>query len=252
MTVVAEPATRTSDMRNWLASKVADAGAKGLVVGLSGGIDSAVVGALSKLACPEAVVGVILPCHSNPEDELHAKLVADTFEIPTVRLDLGPTFELLREHATEALMAVPDLPMNGSPQVYGNLKPRLRMASLYFVANSLNYLVAGTGNKSECVMGYFTKYGDGGVDLLPLANLVKREVRELALELGVPKVIIDRAPSAGLWDGQTDEGEMGITYAQIEAFLTDTRQLDSDTVVKIERMTAQAKHKLAMPPVFGV
>ena len=102
-----------------------------------------------------------------------------------------------------------------------NVKPRLRMATLYFVANSLNYLVAGTGNRSELTIGYFTKYGDGGVDLLPIGSLLKSEVRKLARELGVPQPIIDKPPSAGLWVGQTDEEEMGFSYADLERYLTD-------------------------------
>lgn len=248
MTVVAEPATRASDIRNWLAERVTNAGAKGIVVGLSGGIDSAVVARLSQLACPDAVLGVILPCDSDPTDELHATLVAETFEIPTIRVDLAEPFEVLKTQLTDALLSRP-LPLNGEGrQVDGNLKPRLRMTSLYFVANSLNYLVAGTGNRSELVMGYFTKYGDGGVDLLPIGHLVKSEVRELAAELGVPKPIIEKAPSAGLWKGQTDEGEMGVTYEQIEQFLVDPTRLESNTAVKIEQMMGYARHKLVMPP----
>ena len=103
----------------------------------------------------------------------------------------------------------------------GNVRPRLRMATLYFVANSLNYLVAGTGNRSELTIGYFTKHGDGGVDVLPIGHLLKSQVRTLAQELGVPQAIIDKAPSAGLWLGQTDEAEMGFSYADLERYLTD-------------------------------
>src|SRR5690606_5628013 len=102
-----------------------------------------------------------------------------------------------------------------------NLKPRLRMTTVYYVANTRNYLVAGTGNRSELTIGYFTKYGDGGVDLLPIGRLLKAEVRELARELGIPERIITKAPSAGLWAGQTDEGEMGFTYAELERYLSE-------------------------------
>src|SRR6185369_11374700 len=114
-------------------------------------------------------------------------------------------------HATEDIKA--KLPM-------ANVKPRMRMTTLYYVANTLNYMVAGTGNRSELSIGYFTKYGDGGVDLLPIGNLLKSEVRTAARELGVPQPIIDKAPSAGLWLGQTDEAEMGFTYAELESYLT--------------------------------
>src|SRR5205085_4516711 len=105
-----------------------------------------------------------------------------------------------------------------------NIKPRLRMTTLYFLANTLNYLVAGTGNRSELAIGYFTKYGDGGVDLLPIGRLLKREVRDMAKELRLPAAIIDRPPSAGLWAGQVDEEEMGFTYAELERYLDEGPQ----------------------------
>ncbi len=124
------------------------------------------------------------------------------------------------------------------------------MASLYFVANHLNYLLAGTGNRSELVVGYFTKYGDGGVDLLPLGNLVKSEVRAMARKLGVPASIIDKAPSAGLWSGQTDEGEMGFSYGDLEAYLEGGPQAVAPAVaLKIERLSRQSDHKRMLPPV---
>ena len=124
------------------------------------------------------------------------------------------------------------------------------MAALYFVANSLNYLVAGTGNRSELAIGYFTKYGDGGVDLLPLAKLVKSEVWALARELGVPPAIIDRAPTAGLWLGQTDEAEMGFGYGDLEQYLSGGPQAIAPALaMKIERLTRASEHKRQLPPV---
>src|SRR6266852_9371222 len=198
----------------WMRERVTEAGARGLLVGLSGGVDSAVVARLSQLASPGAVVGVLMPCHSDPEDERDAALVANHFSLPSVRIDLAATYDQLASAARSALETLPvtirkdhphDDPRSRMP--LANMKPRLRMTALYFVANSLNYLVAGTGNRSELSIGYFTKHGDGGVDILPLANLVKREVRALAKELGVPQAIVDRTPTAGLWLGQTDEAE---------------------------------------------
>jgi NAD+ synthase len=138
---------------------------------------------------------------------------------------------------------------NGSELAKANLKPRLRMASLYFVANTMNYLVAGTGNRSELLVGYFTKYGDGGVDLLPLGGLVKSEVRRLARELGVPERIITKPPSAGLWDGQTDETEMGFTYEALELYLDSPANVDEPTAARIAAMMKAASHKLEMAPV---
>ena len=124
------------------------------------------------------------------------------------------------------------------------------MTTLYFLANSTNYLVAGTGNRSELAIGYFTKHGDGGADLLPIGHLLKREVRELAKELGVPDAIIDRPPSAGLWVGQTDEEDMGFTYAELERYLEDGPQAVSPALaMRIERLIRASEHKRKMPPI---
>jgi NAD+ synthase len=125
-----------------------------------------------------------------------------------------------------------------------NVKPRLRMTTLYFVANSLNYLVAGTGNRAELTIGYFTKYGDGGVDVLPIGDLLKSEVRTFARELGVPLPVIDKAPSAGLWLGQTDEEEMGFTYAELERYLTGgPASVAPALALRLERMIRATEHK---------
>jgi NAD+ synthase len=123
------------------------------------------------------------------------------------------------------------------------------MTTLYFFANTLNYLVAGTGNRSELSIGYFTKYGDGGVDILPIVNLVKSEVRALARELNVPQQIIDRTPTAGLWLGQTDESEMGFTYDDLERYLKEGPQgLAPALAMKIERLVRASEHKRHLPP----
>jgi NAD+ synthase len=161
-------------------------------------------------------------------------------------IDLCPAYDVLLEELPE-----------GNILARANLKPRLRMATLYYLAQSRNYLVAGTGNKPELMVGYFTKYGDGGVDLEPLGELYKHEVRGLACALGIPQPIIDRAPSPGLWPGQTDEGEMGITYAEIDAILAaweagETPQLPQDRVDKVRGMVARSAHKRAVPPAFPV
>jgi NAD+ synthase len=130
-----------------------------------------------------------------------------------------------------------------------NVKPRLRMTALYYVANSLNYLVAGTGNRSELTIGYFTKHGDGGVDLLPLGSLMKSEVRLLAVDLGVPRAILDKPPSAGLWAGQTDEAEMGFGYADLERYLTRGPEgVAPALALRLERMIRANEHKRAMAP----
>jgi NAD+ synthase len=125
-----------------------------------------------------------------------------------------------------------------------NVKPRLRMLSLYYYANLLGYLVLGTGNKAELTMGYFTKFGDGGADALPLGDLVKAEVRELARLLGVPREVVERAPSAGLWAGQTDEVELGLSYEQLDRFLLTGSSGDPAADAEIRRREAASRHKV--------
>src|SRR6185369_5530194 len=145
-----------------------------------------------------------------------ALALASHFALATVRVDLSAAYDVLAAEAQAALgvlsesvrSVTPADPLRGRVPL-ANIKPRLRMTTLYFIANSINYLVAGTGNRSELAIGYFTKYGDGGADLLPIGHLLKRQVREMAKELGVPATIIDRPASAGLWLGQLDEDEMG-------------------------------------------
>jgi NAD+ synthase len=185
---------------SWMRRQLAGAGARGFVVGLSGGLDSAVVARLAQLAAPGQVIAALLPCHSDPADERDAALVAAHFSLTAVRIDLGDTYDGEVRGAQVALAAVPDQMRSARPAdplrgrvPLANIKPRLRMTTLYFLANSLNYLVAGTGNRSELSIGYFTKYGDGGVDLLPIGQLLKSEVRALARELNVPAAIIERA-----------------------------------------------------------
>ncbi|WP_427339063.1 NAD(+) synthase [Caloranaerobacter sp. DY30410] len=225
---------------NWLRDKVQEAGCKGLVVGLSGGIDSAVVAALAKRAFPENSLGVIMPCHSNSEDEEHARLVAETIGLKTVKVDLSKTFDSLLDELKDDgtnLLAV------------SNIKPRLRMTTLYYFAQKNKYLVAGTGNKSELTIGYFTKYGDSGVDLLPISDFVKSEVKELARFLGIPEIIINKPPSAGLWENQTDEGEMGFSYKELDSFIL-TGKADPKVKEKIIKMNKLSEHKRRMPLMF--
>ena len=250
---------RSQEIADWMKEQVAAAGSHGIVVGLSGGIDSAVVIGLAAMAMPGRVVGVMMPCHSDPTDEAHAKLAADHFKVSPLRVDLAPVYDRLGAGLRDALGQLPreQHPIAPADEVdlkarlpLANLKPRLRMASLYFVANALNYLVAGTGNRSELTIGYFTKYGDGGVDMLPLGRLLKSEVRAIARELQVPEPIIEKAPSAGLWLGQTDEGEMGFTYADLESYLTSGPGAVSPALgLRVERLARASDHKRALPPI---
>jgi NAD+ synthase len=249
---------RANAIADWLRQRVSMAGARGLVVGLSGGIDSAVVVRLCQLATPGQVAAVIMPCHSDPRDEADARLVAERFGVPVIRVDLEPAYDRLVMDVRRALTDLPlDMmpsPSSANPDLkarvpLANVKPRLRMTTLYFVANSLNYLVVGTGNRSELTIGYFTKYGDGGVDVLPIGDLLKSEVRALAAELDVPRSIIDKPPSAGLWLGQTDEEEMGLTYAELEAYLTRGPEgVAPALALRLERMIRASEHKRALAP----
>jgi NAD+ synthase len=228
----------------WLRQKVRDAKARGIVVGISGGVDSAVVAVLAHRAVGKNFMGLCLPCESQPEDRADARLLARTFGLRMHDVDLAPVYRVF----------VQQLP-KGNKLAYANLKPRLRMSALYFFANTHNYLVAGTGNKSEAMMGYFTKYGDGGVDVLPLGNMLKREVRALAYELGIPERIITKPPTAGLWAGQTDEAEMGITYRELDDILLriegGRRQVIAKTKVSaVRRAIGASRHKRALPEVY--
>ncbi|MFC2037808.1 NAD(+) synthase, partial [Chloroflexota bacterium] len=170
-------------------------------------------------------------------------LAAETFGLRTVTVDLAPAYD--------ALLAA--LPAAIGTMAKANVKPRLRMTTLYALAQTHSYLVAGTGNRSELEIGYFTKYGDGGVDVEPLGRLYKWQVRQLAQELGVPQAVIDRPPSAGLWSDQTDEDEMGITYDDLDAILAAIQsgqgeEMDSTLLAKVQRMRSASAHKRATPP----
>jgi len=228
----------------WLRTYALDAGAGGYVVGLSGGIDSSVTAALCQRAVGEGVLGILMPCGSAPEDAEMAYLAADALRLKTVTVDLTTTHE--------ALLAA--LPPGLSDMAQANIKPRLRMATLYALGQTYGYLVSGTGNKSELEIGYFTKYGDGGVDVEPLGELYKWQVRLLARYLGVPQPIIERPPTAGLWTGQTDEAEMGITYDELDSTLAaieahQTGDIDHTLLQRVQHMVSASAHKRALPPV---
>lgn len=236
----------TDRIARWLLEYINTSGATGFVLGLSGGVDSSVALALAvQAASADRVLGVLMPCHSQQEDAVLAQLVADAFSVSTLTVDLGAT--------CDALMAA--LPPTSHPLAASNVKPRLRMMTLYYLAQARNYLVLGSGNRTEIAVGYYTKHGDGGVDLLPLGDLNKTQVWELARDLGVPRQIVERPPSAGLWPGQTDEGEMGITYADLDRVLAaiavnETAGIDVEKVEKVRGMVARSEHKRVPVPVF--
>ena len=228
---------------SWITQQVKQANARGTVLGMSGGIDSSVAAALCKLAYPESTLGLLLPCHSVQEDIDHAQAVAVKFRIPTRLLSLDSTFDTLLNV----------LPQDNSDPITrqaaaANLKPRLRMATFYYFAAQLHYLVVGSSNRCELEVGYFTKHGDSGADIMPLGNLLKSQVRSLARYLEIPAEIIDKPPSAGLREGQTDEQEMGFTYEQLDLYCSGSR-LDDDVRSRIADRVARNAHKRALAPV---
>lgn len=233
----------------WIKEKVNQANAKGCIIGLSGGIDSACVAVLCKKAFPKNTLGIIMPCFSNPDDLNHAKLLAEKFDIPYKIVELVEPFKSIYQEfeGKEYVETKNNLSI-------ANIKPRLRMVTLYYHASKNNYLVAGTDNKTEAMIGYFTKYGDGGVDILPITSLLKRDVRKLAAHLGVPQEIIDKAPSAGLWLNQTDEGELGMTYNELDEILDRIDQernlsdINQKNVEKVKQLIKNSEHKRNMPP----
>jgi NAD+ synthase len=228
---------------DWIKDKVAEAGCKGVVLGMSGGVDSSVVTALCTKVFPDNTLGLIMPCHSNPKDKEHAELLAKKLNVPTKTVVLDDIYDAYLKILPDFK---PDVSLTQLAQA--NLKARLRMITLYYTANQLKYMVIGSGNRSEMTVGYFTKHGDAGVDILPLGNLVKKEVRELAGFFKIPQEIIDKPPSAGLWAGQTDEGEMGFTYEALDTYIL-TGKAPEELKKRIEVMHSSAAHKCTTPPI---
>ncbi|MGE5196982.1 MAG: NAD(+) synthase [Deltaproteobacteria bacterium] len=232
----------------WIKKELRQARAAGIVLGLSGGIDSCVVAALAREAAGKGkVLALILPIHSVPSDTRDALVIARRLGIKAKIVNLTGIYENL----------IRILPEAGSLAKM-NLKPRLRMVVLYYFANKLNYLVCGTGNKSEIMTGYFTKYGDGAADILPIGGLLKKEVKILAKELDIPERIIAKTPTAGLKPGQTDEGEMGIIYPELDDILErlESRRkqvLPRIKVARVKNFISRSEHKRQKPRIcnFG-
>ena len=243
-------------LTTFIKERVEKAGAKGAVIGLSGGLDSSTAAFL----CTEAlgagrVLGVSMPEAgvTDPHDVADARNMANKLGIDFRVVDITPAVLGVRANLTD-FRPIALLPA-------ANIKPRVRMTILYYYANLLNRLVVGCGNRSETRAGYLTKYGDGAADLLPLGCLYKTQVKQLAAHLGVPKQIINKVPSAGLWRGQTDEAELGLPYEKIDmiyagldlglklddiAEAAGVKKVDIKKFIERERRSA---HKLTGPEI---
>ncbi|MCR5347554.1 MAG: NAD(+) synthase [Fretibacterium sp.] len=231
-------------VEEWLRAEVEKAGAKGIAVGLSGGVDSAVVAALGRRVFGHDMLALILPCHSASVDAEDALLTAEALDIPCRTVDLTAAFDALSGELERAKVTL-------SRMAGANLKARLRMSTLYAAAQTENLLVCGTSNRSEYETGYFTKYGDSASDLWPLADLFKTEVRAAARVLDVPERIIVKAPTAGLWEGQTDEGEMGFSYEDLDRYLL-TGEAEPRVRDRIEELRRRSGHKRRPVPVCRI
>lgn len=232
----------TENLVKWTEDYAKKVGAKGFVFGLSGGIDSAVVAAVAKRVFPENSLGLIMPCDSIDKDREDALKIAEVLGLDTKTIDLTSTFyELMKASFTSE-----------NKMARSNIKPRLRMTTLYYYAQDLGYLVLGPSNASECYLGYSTKYGDSGADIMPIANILKTDIFKIAEELGLPDFIINKKPSAGLWAGQTDEDEMGFTYEVLDSYIRGEKIPDKEVKEKIDRMHKNSEHKRIMPPKFEI
>lgn len=234
----------------WIKGILSESGAKGIIYGNSGGKDCTLVGALCALAT-DNVLGVIMPCQSAQNygsDRDDAILAGEKFGIKQIEVDLTETkksfLSAIGKEINENSLSENAVKMAGI-----NINPRLRMSVLYALGQAKGYLVAGTGNLCEITLGYFTKWGDGACDFNPIADLTVPEVYEMLEYLGAPESIIKKAPSAGLFPGQTDEAELGVTYAEVTAYIKGG-ELSDEARNKIARAERVSAHKRRMPRYF--
>jgi NAD+ synthase len=255
-----DPAETAAEIEAFIYAKMEESGRQKAVVALSGGVDSSLVAVLAVRALgSERVISHTLPDEeaTSPEDTKDAEELAHSLGITCRRISIHPPLEGFKRTFQE-------VGLHGDQRAWANVKPRLRMIVNYFVANFEDGLVLGTGNKSELLLSYFTKYGDGGVDLLPIGHLYKTQVRQLARFVGVPEPILEKPPSAGLWKGQTDEEELGISYDEVDKILHclhDRRMSVIQTVktLKVRKQVVQrvldlikaGEHKRRLPPMPG-
>ena len=250
-------------LSEFIKDKVSQSRSAGVVIGLSGGIDSATTAYLCARALEkEQILGIIMPTETTSYEDIDdAVTVAEElgieYEIIAVDDLISPFNELCMHSVSNKLKNTPSRSLANA-----NLKARIRMMILYYHANDLGRMVVGTGNRTELLVGYFTKYGDGGVDILPIGNLYKTEVRKIAEILGVPETIITKAPTAGLWHGQTDEDELGIKYETLDKLLfmmvdkeindqkiAENLKIPVEEVLRIKNKVINSEHKLKPAPI---
>lgn len=253
-----DPERVTTIITDFISDYVERAGVNSVVVGLSGGLDSAVVTALACQALgKEHVHPIFMPELSTPIEDLeHVRLIADHLEIEYESIDISPFIHSIRKIYPHEMDEI----------TLGNIKSRLRMLLWYGYSNVKHSLVCGCSNKSELLIGYFTKYGDGGSDFMPIGDLYKTQVYQLAAYLGIPQPVIDKAPTAGLWKGQTDEQELDITYEKLDRILyglerkwpvdtiAEVAEVERSEVVRIQNMRRTSQHKRHLPliPKIGL
>lgn len=246
----------SKELERFISNYVSKNSANGVVVGLSGGLDSSVIVKLSVNALgPEKVFGVIMPGRATPKEDVdHAIGLARDLQIEHAIIDLGPVVQKYSEVLPE-----------GDKKAIGNITARIRMSILYYYAGLKGYLVAGTGDKSEYYIGYFTKYGDGGTDIMPIADLYKTQVKELARYLGVPPEIVAKKSSPRLWDKHLAEDEIGMDYETVDSILhlmidkkmkpksvAGKLDIPLTSVLHIRDMIAKSAHKRRMAEIAHV
>lgn len=233
---------KIQEIIDWLKDFNERTNSDGYVIGLSGGVDSALVAAMCERATPGKTLAIVMPCYSDPKDAKDAYLVSENIGLKTIEVNLDNSFDVLYNELTA----------HTSKEDRGakaNIKPRLRMITLYFYANIYNKLVIGTTNRDETYVGYSTKWGDGAADVMPITHLSKNEVYDFSRELGIPESIISKTPTAGLWLNQTDEQEMGFSYKVLDDYLNG-REVPEDARKRIEILHKSSRHKYALPTTF--